>query len=406
MRVLMSANWFRRIKSREHSESGAVAVTVAALSLVLVGVGAFTLDFGMSYASTRQLQTSADAAALAAANYLKSQPGTCATIVVTSSVITTARDTADSIMLENRAGSTRERMDVTCVNGGRSLQVRYVSAGSTPSFLGPIFGRTGGYASSRPATALVEVPDSAIGVRPYAICAAQIPAGLPSVVYKMELPALGNSLCPGADSSGNWWSVDCPEAFSNGTSDLGDTTVNGCSGVIRIVPGQTTTPARTPIGLRTYLEGYCTARNASCLSANPGNLRGTPIVNAWDTLIDKKEPILLPVFCGGLPTGLCDRAAVVNAGGNNAIYPVQSLLGVIVCGYHWGSKNNDAGMTGICGGANNPLGLRSSTGDSNDNYLLLRSVPISISGGDSTVTTCGIGDPTCDRGARRVFLSE
>lgn len=390
---------------RQRGESGAVAVTVALLSVVLVGIGAFTIDFGMAYTSTRQLQTSADSAALAAATYLKVQPGTCATIAA-SAAVTTAQTTADAIRLQNRPGSTRDSMQVTCVNSGKSLQVRYVSAGSTPSFLGGIFGHGQDYQASQPSTALVEVPDSGIGVRPYAICAAQIGAGVPSAVYKMELPSTGNTLCPGADSSGNWWSVDCPEATSNGTSDLGVATEFGCTDEIKIVPGQTTTPARTPAGLRTYLENYCPARNATCLSANPGNLRGTPIVNAWDALIDKKEPILLPVFCGGIPTGMCDQSAVVNAGGNNAIYPVHSLIGVIICGYHWGNKDYDAGMTGDCGGANNPLGLRSSAGTSTDNYLLLRTVQVTIPGGDDDPSTCGLGDPTCDRGLRQVFLTE
>lgn len=397
----------RRVVRRSgQQEAGAVAVTVAILSVVLVGMGAFTIDFGMSYAGTRQLQTSSDAAALAAANYLKVQPGTCATIVADSVGTAEATDVANRIMLANRADANRDSMQISCVNAGKSLQVRYVSGGNTPSFLGPIFGRTAAYQTSRPATALVTVPDSAIGVRPYAICAAQIPGGVPSTVYKMQLPATGNALCPGADSSGNWWSVDCPEALSNGTSDLGTATANGCTDPIKIVPGQTTVPPRTPVQLRTYLEGYCPARNASCLSANPGNLRGTPIVNAWTTLVDKKEAIILPVFCGGPTAGACDQSAVVNAGGNNAIYPVQSLLGVIVCGFHWGSKDYDAGMTGSCGGANNPSGYRSSAGDSNDNYLLLRSVPVTIPGGDSDPSTCAIGDPICDRGARKVFLTE
>ena len=398
---------FARLR-RRNGESGAVAVTVALLSIVLVGLGAFTIDFGMKYTSTRQLQTSSDAAVRAAATYLKLQPGTCPTIVA-SSAVTTAQTAADTVREENRAGSTRDSMQVTCINSNKSLQVRYVSGGNTPTFLGGLLGRTQSYQTSAASTAVVSVPNSAIGVRPYAICAAQIPGSLPSPVYKMQLPSTGNTLCPGADSSGNWWSVDCPEATSNGTSDLGVTTEFGCTDPITIVPNQVPAPpalARTPLELRTYLEGYCPARNASCLSANPGNLRGTPIVNAWDALIDKKQPILLPVFCGGAPTGKCDQSAVVNAGGNNAIYPVHALIGVLVCGYHWGNKNNDAGMTGDCGGANNPSGFRSADGGNSDNYLLLRSVPVTLPGGTTIPGTCAIGDPTCDFGTRVVTTTE
>lgn len=403
MRVLLT-----RVHLSRRDERGAVAVTAALLMVALVGIGAFTIDFGMSYASTRQLQTSADAAALAAADVYKTSRASCADMTADAALTASALSAADTIRAQNRPGSTRSSIVVSCVNGGKALQVRYVSAGSTPSFLGGIFGRSTPYDTTRPATAIVTSPDKGIGVRPYAICAAQIPptATLPTPVFKMSLPSTGNTLCPGADSSGNWWSVDCPEAASNGTSDLGVTTANGCTQPISIVPGQTTVPARTPAELEAYLEGYCPARNSSCLSANPGNLRGTPIVNAWNDLVDKKPTILLPVFCGGLPTGLCQESAVVNAGGNNAIYPVQALIAVQVCGYHWGNKDYDAGMTGDCGGLNNPLALRSSDGGSGDNYLLLRAVPYTLPGGASLPSTCALGDPTCDLGLRQVFLTE
>jgi hypothetical protein len=373
-------------------------------------MGAFTVDFGMSYAATRQLQTASDAAALAAASVYKNTAGTCAALTANTSLVTAAEQAADSIRADNRPDSTRDSITVSCVNGGNALQVRYVSRGTTPSFLGGIFGRTQGYETARPATALVTVPDKGIGVRPYAICGAQLPplTALPTPVFKMQLPSSGNTECPGASTPGNWWSVDCPEAVNNGTTDLATATRDGCTDPIRIVPNQTPAapaPPRTPAELRVYLEGYCPTRNASCLSANPGNLTAEPLANAWSALVDKKEPIVLPVFCGGQPTGRCDTAAVVNAGGNNAIYPVHSLIGVEVCGYHWSdAKQYDAGMTGDCG-ANNPLGLRSNQGDNQDKYLLLRAVPVTIPGGTDDPSDCGLGG-ACDTGVRQVFLTE
>ena len=405
MRVLVSPARLRR-----RGESGAVAVMVALLSVVLVGIGAFAIDFGMAYASTRQLQTASDAAALAAATVYRNTPGTCAALTANTTLVASAQQAADNIRTSNRSGSTRDSIAVSCINGDKALQVRYVSRGSTPSFLGGIFGRGDGYETTRPATALVTVPDKGIGVRPYAICGAQLPplATLPTPVFKMQLPSAGNSMCPDAGSSGNWWSVDCPEAASNGTSDLASATLNGCADPITVVPNQVPAPpapARTPSELRTYLEGYCPARNASCLSANPGNLSSEPIANAWATLVDRQEPILLPVFCGGAPSGPCDTSAVVNAGGNNAIYPVQSLIGVQVCGYHWSSaKEYDAGMTGECG-ANNPMGYRSHQGDNQDKYLLLRAVPVTVPGGTDDPSECGLGG-ACDTGLRQVFLTE
>ena len=381
------------------SERGAVAVTVGLLMVVLVGVGAFTLDFGLSYASTRQLQTASDAAALAAANVFADKTGTCATILSTPAWTTEAATAASAIREENRSGSTEASYTATCTAKG-SIQVRYVSAGSTPTLLGGVFGHSGPYSTTRPATAIVSAPSESVGVRPYAVCGSQLPAAMPSTVFQMKLPSTGNSMCPGASSSGNWWSIDCPEAGSNSTTYLGTATQNGCTDPISIVPNQT---PRTGSALRTYLESSCPAKSASCLGANSGNLGGTPVLQAWDSLVSTHKQILLPVFCGVPP---CDQSAVVNAGGNNAIYPVQALIGVVVCGYHFGGQDSSAlSMTGECAGpTNNPSSLTPATGDNQTNYLLLKAVKMRVAG-SSNESDCALGT-TCDRQVRQVYLIE
>lgn len=388
----------RRLETRT-SERGAVAVTVALMMVVLVGIGAFTLDFGMSYASTRQLQAASDAAALAAANVFADKPGSCATVLATPAWTAAAANAASSIREDNRSASTEASYSATCTAKG-SIQVRYVSAGSTPTVLGGIFGHSGPYATSRPATAIVSAPSEAVGVRPYAICGSQLPAVLPSTVFQMTLPSAGNTLCPGAASSGNWWSIDCPEVGSNSTTYLGTATQNGCTDPISIVPNQS---PRTGSALRTYLEGSCPATSSSCLGANSGNLGGTPVLQAWDALVSTHKQILLPVFCGVPP---CDQAAVVNAGGNTAIYPVQALLGVVVCGYHFGGQDSSAlGMTGECAGpTNNPSSLTAASGDNQSNYLLLKAVKMRLAG-SSDESDCALGS-TCDLQQRQVYLIE
>jgi hypothetical protein len=60
----------KRLKSRARDESGAVAVLVAALSLVLFGIAALVVDLGLARDVRRQAQNAADSAALAAANNL------------------------------------------------------------------------------------------------------------------------------------------------------------------------------------------------------------------------------------------------------------------------------------------------------------------------------------------------
>ena len=373
---------------------------VGLLSVVLVGISAFTIDFGMSYVNQRELQTASDAAALTAASvYGYSGSGSCSARAADSGLRATAETAADAVRAQNRPGATGSITNVTCTADNKGVLVTYSSSGSTPTFVGGVFGHSGNYGGTHVATAAVGAPKSAIGVRPYALCAGQLPTTFPSPVFQMSLPSSGNSICPGASTSGNWWEVDCPEAPSNSNSYLGTATQNGCTSEITVVPNQA---PRTGAALRTYLTGYCPAKSNSCLGANTGNLGGTPIINAWDSLVNQHARVIFPVFCGSPP---CDQGAVVNGGGNNAIYPVQSLIGVIVCGYHFGNKDSGGiAMTGDCGGLNNPSNYIASAGSNQDNYLLLRAIAIETSGGSSDFG-CALGD-TCDQHSYAVHLTQ
>lgn len=389
---------------RRRDESGAVAVMVAVLSVVLIGVSAFTIDFGMAYVNKRQLQISSDAASLAAAAAYGNASGTCATKVADSSLRATAETAADYVRDQNRPGATGSITSVSCTSDNKGVQVQYSSTASTPSVVGGIFGQTTGYTPAQTATAVVGIPKGAIGVRPYAVCAGQLPTTYPSPVVKLTLPSTGNTQCPGASNSGNWWEVDCPEASSNSNSYLGTATQYGCTTEIDVVPGQ---GSLSGAPLRTVLVNYCPSRSVSCLSANTGNLGGTPILQAWNSLVSSHAKVVLPVFCGGYtaPTvGQCDTAAVVNAGGNNAIYPVQSLVGVEICGYHFGNQDSSSiPMDGDCGSPNNPIGYTANQGTNSDNYLLVRAVKYQSSGGSSDFADCSMGS-ACDTGNFAVHL--
>ena len=80
MRVLLIRTLLARAGRR--SDRGAVAVMVALLALALVGLLAFTTDFGIAYAEKQALRTGADSAALAVARtqyrlQLKNPSRTC-----------------------------------------------------------------------------------------------------------------------------------------------------------------------------------------------------------------------------------------------------------------------------------------------------------------------------------------
>ena len=104
VRVLMK----RRIQQRD--ERGAVAIVAGLLSVVLLGMTAFTVDFGMAYSTKRQLSSASDAAALAAdAIYKTEYQGLCTVpgndpnnpVAANANVRADAEAAADSLFLQN-----------------------------------------------------------------------------------------------------------------------------------------------------------------------------------------------------------------------------------------------------------------------------------------------------------------
>ena len=396
MRVLV------RLRARG-PERGVTAVVVGLMSTVIFGIAVFSVDFGMSYANTRQLQTASDAAALAAAAKYADIPGTCAQMMATATA--TGRDAqavtaGDTLREQNRSGATRIGYSVTCA-GGR-LNVTYSSQGATPSFFGGIFGRNAGYTTDRPATASVAVAPQAKG-RPYALCSGQLGSAMTGSLVKIQLPdpsdTAGTTACPTAEIGGNWWTVRCPDQTNSGS--LGEDTLEGCDEPIKVTPGQPTSPTPTTLGpaLAAACPSITSVNKNYCLETDTGQVRGTPIITVWDQFVINQETIIVPVFCGE-PS--CTPAGLSNPSGNgNLIYPVYKLAAIKICGYHWGPETRD-NLTGDC--STNPNGYRATDGDSNDNFLLVVPTAIRTSGGTAEFA-CDLG-ADCDGGARRVLLTK
>lgn len=403
MRILLRVR--RLWRQRRPGERGAIAVVVAVLTPVIFGIGAYTVDFGVAYVNTRQLQQASDASALAAARHYASLPGTCAQMMTAASSSgedVVAQNDADALRLDNRPGSTRSGYSVACSGG--QLNVTYSSRRSTPSFLGGLFGRSSAYDVSRSATASVSVSPSGHG-RPYALCSNGLPSvspPTPAAVTKLSLPdpsnpaAVANCTTPG----GNWWTVRCPGVTSSGM--LGTETANGCDIPISVVPNQPA--AATPASLSAFLSGACpsitTANRSMCLGTDTGNIRGTPIIDQWSTFVDNQTTIVVPVFCGQpdcTPPGLN-----TSGGGGGTIYPVYKLAAIRICGYHWGNSGVKDNLTGPC--ANNPGGYSAAAGTSTDNFLLVEATAVAASG-DTSALICSLGS-SCDGGVRRVLLTQ
>ncbi|MCM0619230.1 TadE/TadG family type IV pilus assembly protein [Nocardioides bruguierae] len=84
----------RRAARRSPEDRGAVAVLVAILAVVLIGIGAFAVDLGQAYAKKSLLQTDVDVASMAAAAELTQEDGCNAEVIDTAEEYLTHADNA------------------------------------------------------------------------------------------------------------------------------------------------------------------------------------------------------------------------------------------------------------------------------------------------------------------------
>jgi hypothetical protein len=147
MRVLLKR------RDRQRDQRGAFAVIVGLLSLVLLGISAFTVDLGMAYTTKRQLSSASDAASLAAdAVYKTEYKGLCTVpgndpsnpSATNANVRADAEAAADSLFMQNYpqgTGADGNITDVSCK--GTGVQVTYGATGTSGSPFGRLLGGSG-----------------------------------------------------------------------------------------------------------------------------------------------------------------------------------------------------------------------------------------------------------------------
>lgn len=214
-------------------DRGAVAIVVAALSVVFIGLAAFTVDFGQTFVVKRQLAGASDAGSLAAARDLGGRLGSCLDSVTT--VGDTARARAQDYVDDNTTeigGQVAnlqlgvDGFDIDCTEPYGRVGVGVEQR--VPSAFGAIFG-IGSVATGGRATALFGVAQSAAQVRPFAMCsgspefealiatgAVTAPEARPTVFLH---PKRSPSACPAANT---WTTVDLrsgPDANDNADED-------------------------------------------------------------------------------------------------------------------------------------------------------------------------------------------
>jgi hypothetical protein len=161
MRVLL------RRRGQRRDQRGAFAIIVGLLSLVLLGISAFTVDFGMAYATKRQLSTASDAASLAADKYYKDNYQGLCTVpgndpkhpsAANANVLAQAENQADSLFTQNYPEGTAADGTITDVKcSGTGVQVTYSASGKSGSPFGQLLGGSGTITTAGSAAAAYSV---------------------------------------------------------------------------------------------------------------------------------------------------------------------------------------------------------------------------------------------------------
>lgn len=300
-----------KLQSRSESERGAVAILVAFLAVVLVGLAAFIADFGMAFAHQRTLQNGVDAAALAAGHRIvvDNGPGTSCDELL---AVSRTQALADAeVRFEDNASDTAipPTVEMTCDDPELPdrVVITAVAEQSSPVLFGGIFGADG-YELMKSARVLVAPAATLTGLRPFALCE--------------ELGDIAES-DPDAYITINFENEDqdCGAASGNfGTLDLRPPPINGNPGSLE------------DDWVRYGYDGAIPADSPLLVNGSTG-IPASNLADDLTAILD--EEIVLPTY--DLRTG----------NGENSTYQVQGFVEVKVCGHKLNS-NADSLSRGIC----------------------------------------------------------
>lgn len=224
---MMGRGILLRLATRRSEDRGAVAVVVAVLMVVFVGLGAFTVDYGHAYAKRRAMSSTADGAALSAAREfqrLRTSGQTCSQMVSANG--TAATEAANLVKTTNGPNEASLATTYDCTDG--YLTVTATMTTTTNAFLGGVYGKND-YDLSRKGRAVVAPAGSVAGsFRPFGLCevdARSVIAGLTtgadsqSSAVKVKLAKTAGTTC-GIDGetvfgSGNESRVNLDPTFAD-----------------------------------------------------------------------------------------------------------------------------------------------------------------------------------------------
>jgi Flp pilus assembly protein TadG len=402
-----------QLRNAARSDDGAVAVFVAILALLLIGLSAFAVDLGSAYAVKRQLSVAADAAALdagAAVNAALPAGAGCTPSVLTQIGAQSKAEAAANTTNAGNDNSGKSVIDsVTVRCQGGVVEVDVVNSRTIPSIFGGIFG-VDRQVPRRAATSQVFVPSVGVGLRPFAACQDDL-SGSNGVITRLNanvgaVPAYGDyfvvwisrtqKVC-NSNASGQW-------GFTN-FLDQGQFGEFNDSGTIAYNPGATCAGGNANSGGNAgcqavwvedgYNGGVAIPNPASGgntgLDANSGLANSSDYRDALDALVG--QVIQIPVATDYV----------------GSRFNVTGIVSVKVCAVKQSPGSIETGDCYAPDGTSNPLtgnDLNPWTGfKNNEGALQVQFVGFSTSSyAPPNPNADCLADPTCDFGSRAVVL--
>lgn len=278
----------RRIMTHTSQESGAVAVIVGVLIVVLFGFGAFAVDIGGLWQNRRHVIVATDSASLAAAQEEALGGDGC--------------DTATSYVADNDAEIT----DCEAISSGSGGQVRVDAANTFKFAFARVFGLDEMDVNAS-TTAEYNHPSSASGLRPYGLCQKEdglgwIPGEPPPGEFTFTFTFPNPDGACGSNA-GNWGGLEM------GSSGRGQGECFDNASFSQCVSEGTD----EPVGIGDWIGGA------------PGSniCKSHPIVNGIEQLIANGTVIGLPVFDD-----------VRGPGGARTDYHISAFVGVVIVDFN------------------------------------------------------------------------
>ena len=308
----------KRIQAAIHHESGQSLVVVVLALIVLVGVSALAIDVSGWFVTRHHAQVAADAAALAAANYMATSSG--------QGSVTTATGYARQYVADN--GFNGNNATVTVNTSAATVTVTVPTTGSI------FFARALGFGP--PNISATAVASYETGSSPYALFAGGTCASGGGTGIDLNLN--GNTTLDGVHSNG-----DLSGQIGNNTSVNLNTLsmTSGCSSTLQNGnSAKSPTVAPAPTGVLNYPVNYespsCTINGVNCYfpsppgSASTTNPNGTctyaagdPIPSDLSGLITSSSgniTITGSIGSSTAPVVLCAPNGTITVATNNTTY--------------------------------------------------------------------------------------